>query len=98
MAIFNTLPLRDILVRGKVSEDAAMEFVTEADEAIEAALADYATNGRVDLALERLLRAMAEMEARFADRATQQARHINQAIGIILAGIALAVGIILGFG
>ncbi len=34
---------------------------------------------------------MAEMEAR-------QARHINQAVGIVLAGIALGVGLILGFG
>ena len=39
----------------------------------------------------RLLQAMAEMEAR-------QSRHINQAVGIMLAGIALAVGIVLGFG
>ena len=38
-----------------------------------------------------ILRAIAESEAR-------QARHTNQAIGIVLAGIALAVGIILGFG
>ena len=89
MAIFNTLRLRDILVRGKVPEDAATEFVTEADEALEAALAQYATNDRVDVALERVLRAIAEMEAR-------QARHINQAIGILLAALALAVGLIIG--
>lgn len=91
MAIFNTLKLRDILVRGRVSEDAATEFVTEADEALEGVLAQYATNDQVDLALERLLRAVAEMEAR-------QARHINQAVGILLAALALAVGLILGFG
>ncbi len=91
MAILDTLRLRDILARGGVSEPAATEFVTETDESLEAALEQYATNSRVDLALERLLRAIAELEAR-------QARHINQAVGITLAGIALAVGIILGFG
>ena len=90
MAIFNTLKLRDILVRGKIAEDAAAEFVTEADEALEAALERYATNDRVDFALAQVLRAIAEMEAR-------QARHINQAIGIVLAALALAVGLIIGF-
>ena len=98
MAIFNTLRLRDLLVRGKVSEDVAAELLTEADQAIEVTLENYATNGRVDLALERVLRAMAEMEARLANQATQQARHINQAVGILLAALALAVGILLGFG
>lgn len=38
------------------------------------------------------------MEARIAEMMAQQARHINQSVGIVLAGIALAVGIILGFG
>ena len=38
------------------------------------------------------------MEARIAEMMAQQARHINQATGIVLGGIAVAVGIILGFG
>ena len=92
MAIFDTARLRDVLVRGKIAPEApAGEFVNELEDQMSAALSGYSTQDQVNLAVAQVLQAMAEMEAR-------QARHINQAVGIMLAGIALAVGIILGFG
>lgn len=104
MAIFNTMRLRDILVRGRVADDpVATDFVEELNAQAEEALSAYATNEQVGLGFERVLRAIAEadarraeMEARLAELAAQQARHINQAVGIVLAGIALAVGLLLG--
>ena len=69
----------------------AGEFVDELEDQMGEALSGYATQDQVSLAIAKVLRAMAEME-------TRQARHINQAVGIMLAGLALAVGLILGFG
>lgn len=92
MAVFNTARLRDILVRGRfAAPEPAQEFVEELDEQLSAVLTAYPTNDQVSLGFERVLRAIAEAEAR-------QAKHTNQAIGIALAALALAVGIILGFG
>ena len=106
MAIFNTARLRDVLVRGSVAEDpGATEFVEELDSQTEKVLSSYGTLDRIESMESRILLAIAkseqhraEMEARLADMAAQQARHINRSVGIVLAGIALAVGIILGFG
>lgn len=56
------------------------------------------TKDQVSLGFERVLRAIAEAELRRAEMEARQARHINQAVGILLAGLALAVGIIIGFG
>ena len=99
MAIFDTVRLRDILVRGKVAAEApAAEFVSELDRQLEDALSGFASLDRMALMEARLLQAIAEAKAEAAEQAAQQARHINQATGIVLAGIALAVGIILGFG
>ncbi len=92
MAVFNTARLLDVLIRGRIAEPApAADLVDELEEQMETALSNYGTVDRMELMEARLLQAMAEMKAR-------QARHTNQAVGIILAGIALAVGIILGFG
>lgn len=92
MAIFNTARLRDVLVRGRIAEPTpAAELVDELEEQMSEALSGYSTQDQVGLAVAQVLRAMAEMEAR-------QARHINQAVGIMLAGVALGVGLILGFG
>ena len=40
----------------------------------------------------------AECRKRLRKRASPPTRHINQAVGILLAGLALAVGLILEFG
>ena len=56
-----------------------------------APLSGYSTQDQVSLAVAQVLQAMAEMEAR-------QSRHVNQAVGVILAGVALGVGLLLGFG
>ncbi len=106
MAVFNTARLRDVLVRGNIAQDpAATELVEELNSQTETALSGYGTLDRMDLMEARILLAIAEaekrraeMEARLAEMAAQQARHINQSVGILLAGIALAIGILLGFG
>ena len=66
-------------------------MVDESEKQMGSALSNYGTVDCMELMEARLLQAMAEMEAR-------QARHTNQAVGIMLAGIALAVALILGFG
>ena len=92
MAVFNSARLRDILVRGRfAAPEPAAEFVDELEDQVSGALSDYSTIDRVALIEANILRAIAEAEAR-------QARHTNQAIAIVLAGLGLAVGIILGFG
>lgn len=99
MAIFNTARLLDVLVRGRIAEpEPATEFVTELEGQMSDALASYPTNDQVNLGFERVLRAIAELETRRAEMEARQARHVNQSVGILLAGLALAVGIILGFG
>lgn len=99
MAIFNTARLRDVLVRGRIAEpEPAAELVDELEEQMDRALSEYPKHDRLGLEIERVLRAQAEMEARIAEMMAQQAKHINQAVGIMLAGLALAVGLILGFG
>ena len=106
MAIFNTARLLDVLVRGRIAAQApATELVNELEEQMDSALSSYPTQDQMGSMEDRLLRAMAEirqsqaeMEARIAELMAQQARHTNQATGIVLAGIGLAVGLILGFG
>ena len=99
MAIFNTARLLDILVRGRIASVApAQELVEELENQMGDALSEYATLDRMSLMEARVLQAIAESESRAAEREARQARHINQAVGILLAGLALAVGIILGFG
>ena len=99
MAVFNTVRLRDILVRGKVAApEPASEFVNELDDQMKSALSEYGTIDRMALMEANILRAIAEAETRRAEMEARQSRHINQAVGILLAGLALAVGIILGFG
>ena len=106
MAIFNTARLRDVLVQGRIAEPApAADLVDELEEQMGDVLSEYPTHDRMALMQESLLRGMAElrqgqaeMEARLSEQMAQQSRHINQAVGILLAGIALGVGIILGFG
>ena len=92
MAIINPGRLRNIMVRGEVaSESVATELIEEMDAQLEEALSEHPTHDRVALMEERILRAIAESEARHSSR-------VNQATAILLAGLALAVGIILGFG
>ena len=99
MAIFDTARLRDVLVRGRIAEpEPAAELVDELESQMDGVLSGFGTLDRMELMEARLLQTMAEMDARAAEREARQARHINQAVGILLAGIALAVGIILGFG
>ncbi|MDE2968188.1 MAG: hypothetical protein OXS30_11990 [Chloroflexota bacterium] len=106
MAIFNAARLRDILVRGQIAEEApAQELVDELEDQLTETLSTYPTLDRLAAMEARLLQAMAELkqhqaesEARMAEMLRQQSVHINQAVGIVLAGIALAVGIVLGFG
>ncbi len=99
MAVFNTARLRDILVRGEIAApEPASEFINELEDQASEALSEYPKNDQVNLGFERILRAIAEAEARRAEMEARQARHTNQAVGIVLAAIALAVGIILGFG
>lgn len=99
MAVFNTARLLDILVRGRfAAPEPATEFVTELEDQMSDALTGYPTNDQVNLGFERVLRAIAELDVRRAEMEARQARHVNQAVGILLAGLALAVGIILGFG
>lgn len=99
MAIFDTARLLDVLVRGRIAEPMpAAELVDELEEQLSSALSEYPKHDRLSLEIERILRAQAQTEARIAEMMAQQSRHINQATGIVLAGIALAVGLILGFG
>ena len=53
---------------------------------------------RLDQGLERLLSGFDKMERRLREREARKRRHINQATGIVLLGIALMVAIILQFG
>lgn len=106
MAVFDPARLRDILVRGQVAEEApARELVNELEEQLAETLSTYPTLDRLAAMEARLLQAMAELkqhqsesEAGIAEMLRQQSVHINQAAGVVLAGIALAVGLILGFG
>ena len=98
MAIFNTAKLLDVIVRGRIAEQApAAELVNELEDQMEKVLSDYPKHDRLSVEIGRVLQAQAEMEARLAEMMAQQARHINQATGIILAGIAIAVGLIIAF-
>ncbi|MDE2967934.1 MAG: hypothetical protein OXS30_10695 [Chloroflexota bacterium] len=88
-----------MLVRGRIAEpEPAAELVDELESQMDSALSEYPKHERMGLMEERLLRSQAELEARIAEMMAQQARHINQATGIILAGLTLAVGLILGLG
>jgi hypothetical protein len=106
MAVFDTGRLRDILVRGNIAKDPeATEFVEELNAQTESVLAEFGSLGRMELMEARILVAIAEaeqrrteMEARMAELAASQSRQIKQAVGILLASLALAVGIVLGFG
>jgi hypothetical protein len=99
MAIFNTARLRDVLVRGRIAEpEPAAALVDELEEQMDSVLSGYPTMDRLGLVEANLLRVMADLEAKAAEREARQAKHINQTLGIMLAGLALAVGIILGFG
>ena len=99
MAVFNTARLLDILVRGRfAAPEPATEFVTELEDQMSDALSGYGAIDRMAIMEANILRAIAELDVRRAEMAARQARHVNQAVGILLAGLALAVGIILGFG
>lgn len=99
MAVFNTARLLDILVRGHfAAPEPATEFVTELEDQLSDALSGYGTIDRMAIMEANILRAIAELDVRRAEMEARQARHVNQAVGILLAGLALAVGIILGFG
>lgn len=99
MAVFNTARLLDILVRGRfAAPEPATEFVTELEDQMSDALSRYGTIDRMAIMEANILRAIAELDVRRAEMEARQARHVNQAVGILLAGLALAVGIILGFG
>ncbi|MCY3567926.1 MAG: hypothetical protein OXH38_04825 [Chloroflexi bacterium] len=106
MAIFDTARLRDVLVRGRIAEEApARELVDELETQMDSVFSGYPTHDRLGLEIGRVLQAIAELkqhqsesEARMAEMLRQQSVHINQAVGVVLAGIALAVGLILGFG
>ena len=43
-----------------------------------------------------MLLAIAELKQSQAEMMAQQSKHINQAAGVILAGLAIAVGILVG--
>ncbi len=91
MAVFNAGRLRSIMVRGEIaSETVATQFIEEMDSQLDEALSAYPNNDRLASMHEQLLRAIAESEARMA-------RHINQAVGILLAGYVLGVGLIVAF-
>lgn len=99
MAVFNAARLLDILVRGRfAAPEPATEFVTELENQMSGALSGYGTIDRMAIMEANILRAIAELDVRRAEMEARQARHVNQAVGILLAGLALAVGIILGFG
>ncbi len=110
MAIFDTARLLDVLVRGRIAEAApAAELVSELEEQMTNVLSDYPTYDRLSVEIGHVLRAIAEgeqrraeMEARLTERMaqleTRMTRLMLQALGIGLGAVALAVGIILGFG
>ncbi|MCY3568896.1 MAG: hypothetical protein OXH38_09740 [Chloroflexi bacterium] len=90
MAIIDTLRFRNILVDGDIAEEApAQEFVAALDETFEDVTGDLANKDDLAAMEARLMQDAAEREARTA-------RNQLVMVGIILAGIALAVGIILG--
>ena len=103
MAIFNTARLMGVLVRGRIAEpEPAAELVDELEAQMDSVLSGYPTHDRLGLEIGRVLQAIAELKQEQAEMEARQARHINQAVGIVLgtllAAIALAVGLILGFG
>ncbi len=98
MAIFNTAKLLDVIVRGRIAEQApAAELVNELEDQMEKVLSDYPKHDRMELMEQRLLLAITELKKHQAEVEARQARQINQATGIILAGIAIAVGLIIAF-
>ena len=70
----------------------------ELEAQMDSVLSGYPTHDRLSVEIGRVLQAIAELKQSQAEMEARQARHINQAVGIVLAGIALAVGLILGFG
>ncbi len=99
VAIFNTARLLDVIVRGRIAEPApAAELVNELEEQVSQALSNYPTQDRMDLMEQRIMLAIAELKQHQSETEARLTKHITQAVGILLAGTALAVGIILGFG
>jgi len=80
------LRFRDILVRGQMPEEQAVEFA----EALEETLGPLAETSEVDRAVDQLKLDAAEREARLMQT-------IYLATAIVLAGLAIATGLIIAF-
>ncbi len=99
MAIFNTARLVNVLVRGQIADpEPASELVDELEAQMSTALSDYPSRDGIAATEARLMQVLAEIRQSQAEMEARLSRHINQATGVLLAGIALAVGLILGFG
>ena len=92
MAIIDTLRFRNILVNGKIAEEApAEEFVAALDDTLGDLTGDLATRSDLAAFKAEILQAMAEMESRLQ-------RQMLFAVGIIVAAVAAAATLLGVFG
>ena len=92
MALFtiDKLRFRNILVRGRMPEDTAVEFT----EALQETLEPLAEKSEVERSVQR---AVDQLKLDAAEREARLMQTIYLATGIILAGLAIATGIIIAF-
>ncbi len=90
MAIIDTLRFRNILVNGNFAEEGPVNELVEAlEETFQDVVSPLATKADIEAVKAEILAALAESEARTA-------RNQLVMVGVILAAIALAAGIIIG--
>ena len=84
------LRFRNILVRGQMPEEQAVEFA----EALEETLEPLAETSEVDRAVQR---AVDQLKLDAAEREARLMQTIYLATAIVLAGLAIATGLIIAF-
>ncbi|MDE2745374.1 MAG: hypothetical protein OXI41_05245 [Chloroflexota bacterium] len=92
LALFtiDNLRLRNILVRGRMPEEQAVEFA----EALEDTLGPLAETSEVDRTVQR---AVDQIKLDAAEREARLMQTIYLATAVILAGLAIASGVIIAF-
>ena len=95
--MIDKLRLQRILLRGRVPEAPSIEFADALQDTFDAQLSPLVTESALDLAVARIEKAIAESEARQARAMGELHRMVLAGVGMILAGLTVAVGLILGF-
>ena len=92
MAMFtiDKLRFRNVLVRGQMPEEAAVEFAETLQETLE----PLAERSEVDDAIQR---AVDELKLDAAEREARLVQVIFVAAAVVLAGLAIATGVIIAF-